>query len=115
MIKSTALLSVATCTKLAESYDPCCGGDVINKPCCTDDSMINNCSFQGGEKYCDAGCQEELINDADCNSNTRKFTDTSKCTNIVRDNRRVGPNVVKRYNDVNKNLARDINISRGCD
>ena len=79
-------------------FNPC--GDVISKPVCTDDRFVNNCCFNGGEKYVDAGCSDIAINDSDCTSDVRRFSDTSKCTNIIRDNSCIGPNVVKRVNDV---------------
>ena len=92
MLTQSVLLSVVAATQLnsmleEQSEIAPCGGDIISKPVCTDDKMINNCSFQGGEKYVDAGCSDIAINDSDCTNHAKKFVDTTKCTNIVRDNR----------------------------
>ena len=93
MLTHTVLLSVAAATTLSSlaeeqtstEHHGC--GDVIQKPVCTEDNCINNICFKGGEKYCDAGCSDISINDSDCTNHARKFTDTSKCTKIVKDNR----------------------------
>jgi len=75
----------------------------IGNQCVDDKACVSN-NFKDGGKFCDAGCSDIVRKDNDCHTNVQKLVNTAKHTEICRDNTCIGPNVVRRVNDINRNL-----------
>ena len=71
---------------------------IAGKQICDQD--VRNTQYEHGGNYCDEGIREVNIKDNDCTTNIDKFTNNAKQSFISRDNSVIGPNVVKKVNDV---------------
>lgn len=83
--------------------------NVVSTPCCNIANVCDSNTFASGMNYCDAGSRDSTCIDNDITTDINKYVDNSKCTDITRNNRCVGPNVKKCVNEVSRNLATNIN------
>jgi len=76
--------------------------NIANQAVC--DNAVINKNYKTGGQFCDAGSSDIVRKDNDVSTNVQKLVNTAKHTEIVRDNTCIGPNVVRRVNDINRNL-----------
>ena len=110
-MKYTTIALQLAATQAATSI----GCDVpTNQHICNSAENINECTdinqnYQTAGCFVDEGSNDIVHKDNDVTTNVRKYTNTATYRDICRDNSQIGPNVVKRVNDVNHNFARNIN------
>ena len=86
-----------------------------NTATCVNDNIKNIQNLQSAGNFCDAGTRDVCHLDKDITNDVVKNVNAAKYTNIERNNAKVGPNIVRKNNDVLKDCSVCANIIRTLD